>query len=125
MEQSVLLLPDEQQRRQGAVRVRYAASENVASFIHGNASEDVECITAEEAMFETMMLGLRTMQGVSDERFQRLHGAELYVKYGERLDRLEREGLGLWYKEKDGGRRFSLTARGIEVQNDVLMRLMD
>ena len=76
-------------------------------------------------MFETMMLGLRTMQGVSEEHFRRLHGTELYEKYGDQLDQLEKEGLGGWYSERTGGRRFALTARGVEVQNDVLMRLMD
>ena len=115
-----MLPPDEQQRRQGAVRVRYAASENVASFIHGNASEDVECITAEEAMFETMMLGLRTTFGVEESRFEKLHGISLRKRYGEQLDSLVRDELGQW---KVG--RFVLTPRGIEIQNDVLMRLMD
>ena len=97
-----MLPPDELQSKQGAVRVRCANPEDVASFIHGDAQERMECILAEEAMFETMMLGLRTMQGVSEERFRELHETELYERYGEQLDLLEKEKLGSWYREKSG-----------------------
>ena len=49
-----------------------------------------------------------------------LHGISLRKRYGEQLDSLVRDELGQW---ADG--RFVLTPRGIEIQNDVLMRLMD
>ena len=71
-------------------------------------------------MFETMMLGLRTVFGVEEKRFEQLHGISLRKRYGHQLDSLVRDGLGRW----DDG-RFCLTPRGIEIQNDVLMRLMD
>ena len=82
--------------------------------------DGVDLIAPEDAMFETMMLGLRTTFGVEESRFEKLHGISLRKRYGEQLDSLVRDELGQW---TDG--RFVLTPRGIEIQNDVLMRLMD
>ena len=82
--------------------------------------DGVDLITPEDAMFETMMLGLRTTFGVEESRFERLHGMSLRNRYGGQLDSLVRDGLGQW---TDG--RFALTPRGMEIQNDVLMRLME
>ena len=83
-------------------------------------TDGVDLITPEEAMFETMMLGLRTTMGVEEKRFEKQHGISLRKRYGEQLDSLVQDGLGQWMNG-----RFSLTPRGIEIQNDVLMRLMD
>ena len=79
-----------------------------------------ELITPEDAMFETMMLGLRTIMGVEEEMFEKRYGTDLRARYGARLDDLTREGLGKW---QDG--RFALTPRGMEIHNEVLLRLMD
>lgn len=83
-------------------------------------ADGVDLITSEDAMFETMMLGLRTTSGVDAQRFERLYGISLKQKYGRQLDSLVRDGLGGWHNG-----RFALTPRGIEVQNDVLMRFME
>lgn len=83
-------------------------------------TDGVDLITPEEAMFETMMLGLRTIMGVEESVFEKRYGISLRKRYGEALDSLVRDGLGRWV---DG--RFALTPRGIEIQNDVLMRLME
>lgn len=82
--------------------------------------EHLDQISPEDAMFETMMLGLRTTFGVEEKRFEQLYGISLQKRYGHQLDSLVRDGLGRWTDE-----RFCLTPRGIEIQNDVLMRLMD
>lgn len=82
--------------------------------------DGVDLITSEDAMFETMMLGLRTTYGVEESRFEKTHHTSLHERYGKQLDSLVQDGLGQW---ADG--RFCLTPRGIEIQNDVLMRLMD
>ena len=115
-----MLPPDENQRAQGAVRVRVANGTDVKAYIKGENPQETELILPEEAMFETMMLGLRTTCGVNEERFEKQHGVSLRSRYGAQLDRLVQEGLGGW---KNGC--FALTPRGIEVQNEVLMRLMD
>jgi len=83
-------------------------------------TDGVDLITPEDAMFETMMLGLRTTMGVEEAMFEKRYGISLSECYGEPLDSLVRDGLGRW---ADG--RFALTPRGIEIQNDVLMRLME
>ena len=114
------LPPDESQRAQGAVRVRVANGTDVKAYIKGETPQETELILPEEAMFETMMLGLRTTYGVNEKRFIKQHGVSLRSRYGAQLDRLVQEGLGGW---KNGC--FALTPRGIEVQNEVLMRLMD
>ena len=81
--------------------------------------ESAEHITREDAMFEAMMLGLRTTAGVDGTRFAQRFGQTLRQRYGAQLDTLVRDDLGMW---TDAG--FTLTPRGIEVQNEVLMRLM-
>ena len=80
----------------------------------------VEPVSSNEAVFETMMLGLRTTRGVSEDAFQRMHGQSLDVVYGERLRMLEAQGL---LRHADGYWR--LTRRGMDVQNSVLVTLMD
>ena len=112
--------------RPGAFCQRKGNAADVQAYIRALQSgeeapvDGVDFVTPEEAMFETMMLGLRTTFGVEEKRFEKLHGVSLRKRYGEPLDSLVRDGLGQWTEG-----RFSLTPRGIEIQNDVLMRLMD
>ena len=116
-----MLPPDEAQKAQGAVRVRIANDTDVQVYIkEGKPNQEMELILMEEAMFESMMLCLRTTAGVDERLFAQKHGIALRARYGAQLDRLVQEELGCW---KDGC--FALTPRGMEVQNEVLMRLMD
>ena len=80
----------------------------------------IEPITPHDAVFETMMLGLRTTQGVSEKAFLWMHGQSLDTVYGERLRKLEAQGL---LQHTEGCWR--LTRRGMDVQNSVLVTLMD
>ena len=80
----------------------------------------IEPISPRDAVFETMMLGLRTTRGVSEDAFLRMHGQSMDAVYGERLRMLEAQGFlqhaeGCW----------QLTRRGMDVQNSVLVTLMD
>ena len=70
-------------------------------------------------MFETMMLGLRTMDGVSEADFFRMHGVPLRDVYGYKLEKSLRLGLVIW---ENGIIR--LTRRGMDVQNAVLVDLL-
>ena len=79
-----------------------------------------EPISRRDAIFETMMLGLRTTRGVSEEAFLRMHGQSVDAVYGEKLRQLEAQGL-LRYTEGC----WRLTRRGMDVQNSVLVTLMD
>ena len=78
-----------------------------------------ENIGREEAMFETMMLGLRMNCGVNENEFSARFEKEMDKVWPEELKRLEMEGLAL----RENG-CFRLTERGLLVQNDVLLRLM-
>lgn len=79
-----------------------------------------EPITRTDAQYETLMLGLRTTQGVSEAAYEAMHGTPLLARCGSTLRRLEKQGLlaherGWW----------RLTRRGMDVQNAVLVELMD
>lgn len=80
----------------------------------------IEPVSPRDALFETMMLGLRTTQGVSEEAFLRMHGKCLDAVYGEKLRMLDAQGL---LQHADGFWR--LTRHGMDVQNSVLVTLMD
>lgn len=77
-------------------------------------------VSAGEARFETMMLGLRTNEGVSASGFQKMHGIPLAEQYGTRLESLRQRGLVSF---TDGCWR--LTRHGMDVQNAILVELMD
>ena len=117
------MLPPE---KAGAFCVRRGNAPDVKAYIHAleNAQEapveSVEHVDMEDAMFEAVMLGLRMVDGVDARLFEKRYGIALRERYGAQLDSLVNEALGRW---KDG--RFALTPRGIEVQNDVLMRFME
>lgn len=86
----------------------------------GWSARDIVPVSPADARFETMMLGLRTTRGVSEEAFLALHGVTLDSCYGSRLRPLESQGL---VTHQDGWWR--LTRRGMDVQNAVLVELMD
>lgn len=75
-----------------------------------------------EARFETMMLGLRMNEGVTESRFLFLHGRSLDSCYGPRLRSLEARGL---VTHDSSPRRWRLTRLGMDLQNQVLVDLMD
>ncbi len=77
-------------------------------------------VTRKEMQFETLMLGLRMTQGVSEKEFWALHGVSMADCFGAKLRALEEQGLLL---HQEG--RWQLTRRGMDVQNTVLVDLMD
>ena len=80
-----------------------------------------EEITLHEAAFERMMLGLRTMRGVSDQRFEKDFGQTVTDRFGTAvMDSLMERGLLI---HQDGAWR--LTRKGMDVQNAVLLELME
>ena len=79
-----------------------------------------ERISAREARFETLMLGLRMNSGVSEKRFETLHRVSMVNIYGEKLRMLQDNGLLI---HQDGSWR--LTRRGMDIQNSVLVELME
>ena len=76
-------------------------------------------IHREEAMFETVMLGLRTVDGVGFDEFAAMHGVGLREAFGDAVDQLERDGLlAPIAGEKP---RLRLNERGLALQNTALM----
>ena len=98
--------------------VRYQNPARLSDYLDGKPPEET-VISPEDARFESVMLGLRAMEGVSDAAFQRAHGLTIREAFGDKLDRPLRQGLIHW---EDGCLR--LTRRGMDVQNAVLVELM-
>ena len=98
--------------------VRWQNPPSLQDYLNGVPAAE-EIISKEDAMFETMMLGLRTMEGVSEERFLKMHGLSLQKVYGEKLQKPLREKLVQW---ENGYVR--LTETGLSLQNRVLVELM-
>ncbi len=82
--------------------------------------EEYKTIPFREAEFETLMLGLRVLQGVKEADFQRRHGRTLMEAFGNKISPLIQKGL-----LKYGSGSLRLTRRGMDVQNVVLVELMD
>lgn len=83
-------------------------------------------ISPEEACFETMVLRLRTIFGISEKDFLKLHGIPLCEKYGASLESLIHDNLGEWIPavKKSSNRTFRLTKKGLRLQNQALLRFM-
>jgi len=76
--------------------------------------EGGEQLDAPGAMAETMMMGLRLLDGVEEERFATRFGRPLGEVYGPVLSRLQRDGL-----LEQAGAAWRLTARGLRLGNQV------
>lgn len=81
--------------------------------------EEVQELTIEEQMEETMFLGLRRMQGVDCEAFGETFGRTVQDIYGEVIRKLELQKL-LQYS----GKYIQLTQLGIDVSNYVLAQFL-
>ena len=76
-------------------------------------------INRDEAMFETVMLGLRTTAGIGYAEFESMHGRKLEIMYGEAIKTLESGGL---LQPVDPEKpRLVLNERGLALQNTALM----
>lgn len=83
------------------------------------ARRETETVSPEEARFETLMLGLRLLDGVSEADFLREHGVTLEAWRGPKLRELAERGL----TEHAGG-RWRLTRLGLDLMNTALVELM-
>ena len=81
--------------------------------------KEVQILTRQEEIEETMYLGLRMMQGVNLQGFQKSFGVRVETLYKETLEKLERPGL---LRIKDGCLR--LTDSGIDVSNAVMAEFL-
>jgi len=83
------------------------------------ADEEVTLLTRQDAMAETLFLGLRTVDGVDTERFRSDFGEEIDRLFGDAVESLINNGL----LRREGGRLFIPTHRLI-LSNQVLHRFV-
>ncbi len=98
--------------------VRYRNPPSIDDYLAGKPPEET-VISPEDARFESVMLGLRMTEGVSEEAFFRMHGVSLWDVYGEKLKSSFDSGLVI---RENGFLR--LTRKGMDVQNRVLVDLL-
>lgn len=97
---------------------RYQNPPLLSDYLAGKPAEETG-LSPEDAMFESVMLGLRMTEGVSNRDFLRMHGVSINEVYGEKLRKPLAQGLIAWH-----GDRLRLTRRGMDVQNSVLVELL-
>ena len=78
-------------------------------------------LTKKDQMEEFMFLGLRMMEGVSLEEFEKQFGKSMEEIYGSKLVKLEKQGL---LERKEASGRFALTKKGIDVSNQVFVEFL-
>ena len=78
--------------------------------------QQVQAIGRAEEMFETVMLGLRLIEGVSLPAFLRRFGVPLQAAYPQAVAELRRRG---WTRETPEA--FALNGRGLDLQNEALL----
>lgn len=95
---------------------RYSITRSLSEYLKGNfLHENIEHLSVEEQMSETMFLGLRLTQGVSEEQFYQIYGRDLFSVYGSVIKKHEKEGLLVC----ENG-RIRLTKQGLDVSNYVM-----
>lgn len=95
-------------------------AEGLAPFLAGLGHiASVEQTTAARTMTETVVLGLRLVEGLPLEEFRRRFGQELMSAYGPQVEELEALGL---LQRVDGCLR--LTARGRLLGNEAFLRFL-
>jgi len=80
---------------------------------------EIERLVESEQMEEFMILGLRSMCGVSREAFQKRFGRPIETVYGSALKKLEKQGLLMLE-----GNSIALTEKGIDVSNQVFVEFI-
>ncbi|MBR6524333.1 MAG: radical SAM family heme chaperone HemW [Clostridia bacterium] len=99
--------------------IRYQNPPVLEEYLAGQMREET-VISREDAIFESIMLGLRLTKGIRDEDFIRMHGLSIQDAFGDKLQKPIRNGL---LTHENGV--LKLTRRGMDVQNSVLVDLMD
>lgn len=95
---------------------RWKNTNSLEDFLAGDfARRELTELSEEDEMAETMFLGLRMMEGVSEEEFYLRFGKTLDEVYGDPIAKLQQEGLLI----RANGRLY-LTERGVDLSNYAL-----
>ncbi len=98
---------------------RRANPDTLEAYVSGQPAE-IATLSPADQRFESVMLGLRMVQGVLLAGFQAMHGVSLRDVYAAPMERAVAQGLA----EMDE-RAFRLTLRGMDVMNAVLVDFLD
>lgn len=103
---------------------RFSNTSDVEEYIRAvmNGTQRInyrEKIGEDDERFETIMLGLRLVEGISKQRFKTRFGKDIEFYYGETIKKLVNQGLLI-----DEGDSIRLTQKGLDVQNVVLLEFM-
>ncbi len=83
--------------------------------------EEMHALSTEEQMEEFLFLGLRMTEGIRLSDFRRQFGSGLRDVYGPVLEKLEEQGLLIFYED---GKKMRLTDRGTDISNYVLAQFL-
>lgn len=97
-------------------RVRRQNPEGIEAYIAGEAPQ-LQLISAEESRFESLMLGLRLIEGLDLRAFQDMHGQ----RFEEAFLRQAQPSLAAGLSHYEPGRVFRLTPEGLGLMNSVLL----
>ena len=86
-----------------------------------NRTGEWDELSIKDQMEEFMFLGLRMMEGVSVDEFEKQFGKSLQEVYGKQISKLEKQGL-LRFNEEE--HRYALTIQGIDVSNQVFVEFI-
>lgn len=85
---------------------------------------EIHMETTNDMMEEFMFLGLRKMDGVSYDEFQKIFGCDIKSIYAKEIENNCHNGLLCEYVNEDGGVSLRLTERGIDISNTVMADFM-
>ena len=105
---------------------RFHNTEDRKEYINSpiNSYRDIQELTVEEEMEETMFLGLRMVEGVSMELFQKNFGISMEKVYGPVMEKHINHKL-LQIKEVDNQHYLCLTKKGMDVCNYVMSDFLE
>ncbi|MCR4585247.1 MAG: radical SAM family heme chaperone HemW [Lachnospiraceae bacterium] len=96
--------------------VRWKNTSDMSKYMKGGEiREEREELSINEQKFETMMLGLRLIRGVSIQEYRNRYGADLYEEYGEHIAKMKEYGL-----LTEGAGFLRLTEAGLDVADAVI-----
>lgn len=101
-------------------KLRYKNTDCLEDYLKGDFSKkELQVLTKDQEIEETMYLGLRMVQGVNLKWFAETFGVSAEIIYKKELESLKRQGL----IQIEGG-RLRLTPLGIDVSNRVLAEFL-
>lgn len=94
---------------------RISNESNIEGYINGNIHKETHINSIKDDMEEFMFMGLRKINGISIDKFNKIFKIDINEVYGKVIDKYTRNGLLI----REGG-NIRLSDKGIEVSNTVM-----